>query len=120
MGIYVWDTIKFDIKGELSLFDECKFESIFIEAEPKDKPTVIGEIYRVPNTSELESLQYFDTIINEVQVQNKNIVISTDQNFDYLKMGTQNHNLELNKFISGGLIPTVTKHTRITHTPQQP
>ncbi len=115
MRSYVRDKIKFEIKEELSLFDEYKFESIFIEAEIKDKPTIIGEIYRVPNTSELESLQYFDTIINKVQVQNKNIVIGTDQNFDYLNISTENHNLELlNKFISGGLIPTITKPTRDT------
>ncbi len=66
VGIYVRDTIKFSMKEDISLFEESKFESIFIEAETKDKSTIVGEIYRIPNTSELESIEYFDTVINRI------------------------------------------------------
>jgi len=44
------------------------------------------------------------------------IVIAGDQNFDYLKINTHNHTAELfDLHISHGLVPTITRPTRITH-----
>ena len=45
------------------------------------------------------------------------MIIGTDQNFDFLKIGTQVHIEELlNTYLSSSLLPTINKPTRITHT----
>ena len=45
------------------------------------------------------------------------LMIGTDQNFDYMKVDTnQNVSDLLNVFFTQGLLPTVKRPTRITHT----
>ena len=58
----------------------------------------------------------YDTICKQLQNYNHNIIIGTDQNFDYIKID-QHKNTEdlLNNFLASGLVPTITKPTRITH-----
>ena len=47
---------------------------------------LIGEIYRIPNTSaELSLCRYEDTIIKLLNHKTHDLIIGTDQNFDYLK-----------------------------------
>ena len=47
----------------------------------------------------------------------KNIIVGTDQNFDYLKIDNHKNTEDLlNTFMSNGLIPTITKPTCITDT----
>ena len=76
----------------------------------------MGEIYRVPNTSEHDSIERYETILKQL-VNYKNIIVGTDQNFDYLKIDHHKYTEDLlNTFMSNGLIPTITKPTRITHT----
>ena len=76
----------------------------------------MGEIYRVPNTSEHDSIERYETILKQL-VHYKNIIVGTDQNFDYLKIDHHKNTEDLlNTFMSNGLIPTITKSTRITHT----
>ena len=68
------------------------------------------------NTSETNSVKMYDTICKQLQNYNHNIIIGTDQNFDYIKID-QHKNTEdlLNNFLASGLVPTITKPTRITH-----
>jgi len=54
------------------------------------------EIYRVPNTSQILSISYYEAILNQLQHIKKDIVLGTDQNFDYLiKYKNQVHSSEL-------------------------
>ena len=93
------------------------FESIFIEVDTPKLKAIVGEIYRVPNTNEPNAINMYETTIKQLQHYQHNIIIGTDQNFDYIKID-QHKNTEdlLNTFITNGLIPTITKPTRITHT----
>ncbi len=50
--------------------------------------------------------------MQKLQSDKHNIIKGTDQNFDYIK----NTQYLLDTFMSSGLIPTITKPTRITHT----
>jgi hypothetical protein len=77
---------------------------------------IVGEIYRVPNTNEINSIKMYETISKQLQNYNHNIIIGTDQNFDYIKID-QHKNSEdlLSNFLANGLVPTITKPTRITH-----
>jgi hypothetical protein len=92
------------------------FESIFIEVNSKQLKAVVGEIYRVPNTNEVNSINMYNNIIKKLQDYKHDIIIGTDQNFDYIKI-EQNKNTQelLDIFVSNGFIPTITKPTRITH-----
>ena len=117
VGMYIRDDIRFQLRDDIALYHEGEFETIFIETLPADKSTIVGEIYRIPNTNELLSLNRFETITDKLQVLNKDIIIGTDQNFDYLKINTHKNTSDLlNQFFSNGLVPCITKPTRITHT----
>ena len=47
---------------------------------------LIGEIHRIPNTNELSSISKYNTIAKKLQKYKHDIIIGTDQNFDYLKI----------------------------------
>ena len=76
--------------------------------------TVVGSIYRPPNTNIALSIQRFENICNTLK--DSNTIIVRDQNFYLLKIESHNYisNL-LNSALENGVIPTITKPTRITH-----
>ncbi len=76
---------------------------------------VIGEIYRVPGTDCNIAIQRYSDIITIVQNENKRVVIGTDQNIDLLNVNFQYSRLLLDNFYSAGMVPTVTRPTRVTH-----
>ena len=116
VAIFIKNAIKFKERQDLSIFDEGKFESIFLEIYGNKKNLIIGEVYRVPNTNEKDFIESYDSILQKIEKENKNIVIGTDQNLDFLKI---NNHTNTSKFfeanLSSGLIPTITRPTRITH-----
>ena len=62
-------------------------------------------------------MRYFNIILDRLSNLNCNIIIGTDQNFDYLKINQHaNTNTLLDSFLTAGLIPTINKPTRIVHT----
>jgi hypothetical protein len=117
VAIDVRDTINFKMRDDLSLYVEGEFESIFIETCDKYSPAIIGEIYRIPNTNAQTSLERFKTTLNKLEHANKQIIIGTDQNFDYLKIDSDRVTSDLfDAYLSSNIIPTITKPTRVTHT----
>lgn len=115
VAIYINNKFNFIRRHDLELFYEGEFESIFVEIQSKEHNAIIGEIYRVPNSNELVSISRYDEIVRRLQHYKHNIIIGTDQNFDYLK--TDKHkNTEklLNLFLANGILPTTTRPTRIT------
>ena len=116
VAMYIRDDLNYIIRDDISVNIDGKFESIFVEAHSKTVNCIFGEIYRVPNTSEILSISYYETILNKLQHIQKDIVLGTDQNFDYLKYKNQAHVSELmDLFLNAGFLPTITKPTRITH-----
>ena len=82
----------------------------------EDNSVIIGEIYRVPNTSVHLSLERYEQIMSKL-TGTKPVIIGTDQNFDFLKIGTHVHIEELlNTYLSSSLLPTINKPTIIAHT----
>ena len=47
---------------------------------------IIGEIYRIPNTNEIKSIERYETILNKLSNTKQEILIGTDQNIDLLKI----------------------------------
>ena len=105
------------MRDELAIFHPGIFESIFIEVQLNNFNALIGEIYRVLNTNETNTKNMYESIHTKLQNYKKNIVLGTDQNFDYIKID-QHKNTEdlLNLVLTYGLVPTITKPTRIAHT----
>jgi hypothetical protein len=117
VAIYINNRYQFKIKDEISTFVEGEYESIFIEVLSNPHNLIIGEIYRIPNTPAQLSLNRYEDSLNKILVnKSHDIIIGTDQNFDYLKISDHKNTADLfNIFISHGLIPVITRPTRITH-----
>jgi hypothetical protein len=115
VGMYVRDNIQFKLRDDIALFYEGQFESIFIETTHSSKTTIIGEIYRIPSANDQLSLDRFEAITDQLHKCNTNIIMGTDQNFDYLKFNSHNNTAELlNNFFSHGRVPYITKPMQIT------
>jgi hypothetical protein len=116
VAIYVKQGITFNIREDLSIFEEGTFESLFIELIVNNKHTIVGEMYRLPSTNEKHFLETYDYILRCVQNEKKDIVIGTDQNMDLLKFEQHTNIADLIDLnFSYGVVPTITKPTRITH-----
>ena len=117
VSIMVKSCFKYNIRNDLSVFQEGKFESVFIEITRREKSNiVVGEIYRVPGTNEVDFIEEYKKIITKLRLERKQVIIGTDQNLDFLKIDSHANTMkffDLN--ISNNLIPTIHKPTRITH-----
>jgi hypothetical protein len=90
---------------------------LFVEIDSNTFKAIIGSVYRVPNTNLSESLSNYETIIKKLHNYNHNIIIGMDQNLDYINIDTHKNTEDLlSIFLTNGLVPTITKPTRITHT----
>ena len=117
VGIYVRSCFNYIVREDLSTFKEQSFESIFIEvAERTGHNVLIGEIYRIPNTSCADSINNYTNILTKLQRENKDIIIGTDKNVDYLITTCVYSKHLLQTFLFAGLLPTITRPTRVTHT----
>lgn len=98
---------------------EGEFESLFVEVlgKAKNQRFIVGEVYRVPNTSEKLSIQRYEKLLEQLKSSDYNgAIIGTDQNFDLLKLDSHsNTRLLLDKFVTNNMLPTITCPTRITH-----
>jgi len=119
VGIYINDNIYFNKRDDLSVFIPHVFESIFVEIKTKAKEyVVIGIIYR-PNTAPKADLDIFTHTLAElndiIASENKCLLLLGDFNIDLLKFETHSKtNNFINVMFSQGMLPLITKPTRIT------
>ena len=111
--MHVKYTLQYKLRPDLEVFIEGEFEIIFSETRSTNKNTVVGSIYRPPNTNIALSIQRFANIFN--QIKDSNTIIGTDQTFDLLNIESHNYIFNLNSALENGVIPTITKPTRIIH-----
>jgi hypothetical protein len=117
VAIYIKDNFTFTVREDLSIYQEGEFESLFLEVNSNMNKCIVGEVYRVPNSNIDTSIRYYERIVENLSAYKHNIILGTDQNFDLLKMNSHAKTEDLfNIFHSNGLVPTITKPTRITHT----
>jgi len=88
VAIFIRDNIQYNLREDLSIFIEGELESIFIESINNGQTSVVGEIYRIPNTSVNLSIQRYEAILHKMESSNSQVIIGTDQNFDYLKINS--------------------------------
>ena len=120
IALYMSNNIQYIRRDDLSIFHEGEYESLFVEIKDAQKNVIIGEIYRVPGTHEQQSLERYEESISLILAEgNKNTILATDQNFNFLNINEHKHTSDLLElYLSNGLIPTITRPTRITHTSQ--
>jgi exonuclease III len=114
--IYIRKTLNYKLLTDLSLFEEGEFESIFVELSSSE-PIIVGEIYRVPDTNQILSLERYETILNKIEQTRLRAIIGTDQNFDYLKIDSNKVTSDLlDLYIYNNMLPMITKPTRVAQT----
>ncbi len=116
LAIYIKNNFSYNVKNDLSEYIEGEFESLVIEVKTRHKPLILSEVYRVPNTNESLSIERYRKLLENFKVAKyENILIGTDQNFDFLRINEHNNTSELfNVFITNSLIPLITRPTRVT------
>ena len=71
-----------------AIFEEGKFESIFIETVNTVRKTIFGEIYRIQNSNSALSLERYHTILSKLS-NSQNVIIGYDLNLDFLKTNNE-------------------------------
>ena len=116
VALYISDNFHFKVRSDLTVNFDVEFESIFVEMHIKNEKILIGEVYRVPGTNEQRSVQRYESLLQDMSDFNGDIMIGTDQNFNYINMEQHANTRDLfDLFIASGFIPTITIPTRITH-----
>ena len=114
VAIYIRNDIQYKLREDLSTFYEGEFESVFIEIIGTKSPIILGEIYRTPSSDVRLSLERYMSLLNKFTDCKIPVMIGTDQNFDYMKIFTNNNiSVLLDSYFDANFIPTITKPTRI-------
>ena len=111
VGIYIKNNINFVIRDDVSIFIEKSVEILFLEVTSSKGNIIIGELYRVPNYSCPDSITNYELLTNKLQNENKEIIIGTDQNVDYLNIHCAYSKHLLETFFAACLVPTITRPT---------
>ncbi len=85
IAIYIRQDLQCNRRDDISINVEGEFESLFLEISGSCPPSLIGEIYRVPNTNRKTAIDRFTELLNNLKLYKHCVLIGTDQNFDFLK-----------------------------------
>ena len=119
VAMYISNDLTYRERGDVCQYIEGQFESIAIEVEGKCGwgNIIVAEVYRVPNTNERISIERYDEMVTSLCSTKCELIIGTDQNFDLMKVHThQNTSDLLNVLFTVGVLPTILRPTRVTHT----
>ena len=72
-------------------------------------------MYIVPSSSCPYLISNYELITNKLQIENKEIIIGTDQNCDHLNIHCAYSKHLLETFFAACLVPTITRPTKITN-----
>ena len=97
VAMYISHKYNYVERLDLCINVEGEFESIAIEVDTGQKASnlIVAEIYRVPNTNENMSIERYDRTIAMLSGSNRDIIIGTDQNFDYMKVNEHKNTSDL-------------------------
>ncbi len=76
VAIYVHKTLKYKERDDLRIFDEGFLESCFIELTMQTKNIIVGEIYRVPGTSEGTFITKYEDLISKIKREKKILLLA--------------------------------------------
>ena len=115
VGILLSARCKYTRRKDLEANNSACLESCFVEVKNWNSNLIIGSLYRPPNTDVTNFLDKVHDIIITAQSEKKQIILGLDHNLDLLKEARHSptHNF-LEMIYDNGLIPTITRPTRIT------
>ena len=75
MAIFINNNHNYQSREDLEIFVSGEFESIFVEIQEKygNRGTIVGDIYRVPNTSEITSINRYENITKKLSDMPQNV-----------------------------------------------
>ena len=98
--------------------EEKSVEAIYVEITAKDgRKIIVGSLYRPLNVSTLPLQNHIINTMNIVRKEKgqKNVILGMDHNNDLLKAHVHTTTQEfLSSMMDSGLLPTITRPTRIT------
>ena len=102
VDIYINNDYQFKARDDLSTFVDGEFATIFVGIKSKPNNLIIGEVYRVPNTSDELSIKQCDDKITKVLANKHNdAILASDHNYDYFKINHHKYTSEFfDTFIS--------------------
>ena len=117
-GVAILLTDKYRCRTLDIKFISPEFESVFIKLELHNGECVgLGSIYRPPNTDPKKFNEEYCAIISQLKKECQNVVIGLDHNMDFLKSNKHESTQDfINQNLKLGMLPTVTRPTRITKT----
>ena len=117
VAILVSTRCKYKRRKDLEQENSPSFESCFIELENWKSNLIIGSVYRPPNTDPCNFIKIFNNISNICTTQKKCLLLGLDHNLDLLKADQHKPTqLFLETIYEVGMIPMITKPTRISST----
>ena len=125
IAVFVRQGIEFKVRNDISFPESSRFmfDCLFIEVlcnkaipHMHSKNIIIGTIYRSPSFPKAQEFtNSLSVLIDNIQHENKHIIITGDFNIDLLQIATVAPNMEfLDMLISYNLLPKISLPTRIT------
>ena len=97
----------------------CKpdFECCGVEIITNTQPILALSVYRPPNTNPTNFITELSKLVHTIKKsKNTGIMIGLDHNLDFLKCSTHGRTHQfLEEIMELGLLPSITRPTRITH-----
>jgi hypothetical protein len=118
VGLYLQDllNLKYTVRPDLSASTKTSFESLFIQlTNKKIKNTIIGVIYRPPNTDLENFTNDMEKLLNIVLKERRPCYLLGDFNIDLLKHDKHSPTQHfIDTLSSAGFYPLINKPARIT------
>jgi exonuclease III len=116
VAIFVNESLSTNPCCDLNLFNLPHSETLFIDiVNPAGKSSIIGAIYRSPNSNINSFNTSFSFLLNALPHATKNIYLTGDFNINLLNESTHSPTSNfIDLLFSHHLLPTITKPTRIT------
>ena len=116
VGLYVNCSYQFRERDDLAVNIDDVIESQFIELTSKPKNTLIGIIYRPPNSRIEQFIECLAEMLQKLDLQNKKCYLMGDFNLDLLKLDENQYIKDfINQMFSSTFYPLISKPTRITN-----
>ena len=91
-------------------------ETIFVKISVHNFTVLVGELYRIPNTS-LPEFEHSMLDVYETVKRCKNVIIGSDHNLDFLKQSNHQPTSHfVDSLMANELLSVITKPTRLSHT----
>ena len=124
IAVYVKNGIQFKVRDDIAFPENSRnmFDGLFLEIIGHNdsgsccKNSVIGVIYRSPSFPSVQDFNdTLSQLIDKIDLENKNIILTGDINIDLLKSSSNRLTTNyLDMMMSHNLIPSITVPTRIT------